>query len=713
MRTLALGLLLSLFSALPAVGQSPAHSDTIYADTSRSDAMRGMQVADTSLFSRPLPLGEVVVTATRSAKRLEQVAVPTSVVSAAEMEAQGAVRLSDVLAQQPGLQLNYDHGAGVQVQGFDADYTLILIDGQPVIGRTAGTLNLDRITVAGVERVEVVRGPSSSLYGSEALAGVVNVITKDVQAPFRTEVQARYGTHGTANLSARVAGDQGPLQASAFLSRYSSGGYDLSPTTTTPTVPSFADYIGRSTLAYEFSDATDVELRARASHEEQNSTVEVSGEDQEFANEATRTNWSLAPRITHQLRPGLQLEGRLYASGYRTQTDLTGETDGALFSREKYNQRQGKAEAQVQAALGDDHLLTAGAGFVAESVDADRVNGEREGGFVFVQDEWAAASWLDLVPSARLDAHSDYATRISPKLAALIRPIDDVRVRASVGSGYKAPAFRQLYLSFTNPRVGYSVFGAEEVRDDLAALGQQGQIDAFLIEPATLGEPIEAERSVAVNVGVGLDLIPDVSMRVNLFHNEVRELIDTQPVARKTNGQQVFTYFNRGSVFTRGLEAELTWQALERLQLALSYTYLQAKDRDVLDDLEAGRVYRRTDAGRDVPVSPSEYGGLPGRSRHRATARLSYRHAPLGVTVDARARYRGRYGFSDQNNNGIIDVDSEYAPDYAVLDLTLTKTLFDNHALQVGAENLTGHTAPQYVPFLSGRTWFVGFRAQF
>jgi outer membrane receptor for ferrienterochelin and colicins len=629
------------------------------------------------------------------------------------MEAQGAVRLSDVLAQQPGLQLNYDHGAGVQVQGFDADYTLILIDGQPIIGRTAGTLNLDRITVSGVKRVEVVRGPSSSLYGSEALAGVVNVITQDVQAPFRTNVQARYGTHGTTNFSARVAGTQGPVRASAFVSRYGSGGYDLSPTTTTPTVPSFSDYIGRSTVTYELGTDTDLEVRGRASHEAQTSTVEVTGEEQLFDNKATRTDWSLVPRITHRLRPGVQVEARLFSSGYRTQTDLTGTTDGALFNSEDYNQRQNKAEAQVQAALTDAHLLTAGAGYITESVDADRVEGDRTGGFVFVQDEWTATSWLDLVPSARLDAHSDYATRISPKLAALVRPVGDLRLRASVGSGYKAPAFRQLYLNFTNPRVGYSVFGTEDVQSNLAQLDQQGQIDAYLIAPATLGDPIEAERSVAVNVGVGLDLIPDVSMRVNGFHNEVRDLIDTQPVARKTNGQQVFSYFNRGRVFTRGAEAELTWQVANPLQLAISYTYLQAKDRDVLDDLNAGRVYRRTDSGRDVQVAPSAYGGLPGRSRHRATVRLNYRYAPLGLTVDARARYRGQYGFSDRNSNGIIDIDSEYAPSYTVVDLTLTKTLFDNHALQIGAENLTDHTAPQYVPFLSGRTWFVGLRAQF
>jgi outer membrane receptor for ferrienterochelin and colicins len=131
----------------------------------------------------------------------------------------------------------------------------------------------------------------------------------------------------------------------------------------------------------------------------------------------------------------------------------------------------------------------------------------------------------------------------------------------------------------------------------------------------------------------------------------------------------------------------------------------------VLDDLEAGRIYRRTDAGRDVAVSPGEYAGLRGRSRHRATARLTHRIEFIGLTVSARGRYRGRYGFADRNGNGIVDVDREYAPGYAVLDLTLTQTLFDDVALQVGAENLTDHSDPQYIPQLPGRTWFAGLRA--
>src|SRR3546814_8713767 len=107
------------------------------------------------------------------------------------------VRLDDVLVEQTGLTLVSAHGTGVQMQGFDPDYTLILLDGQPLIGRTTGTLELSRVAVGNIERIEIVKGPSSSLYGSEALAGVINIITRDPEIGARGTLSARYGSNQT------------------------------------------------------------------------------------------------------------------------------------------------------------------------------------------------------------------------------------------------------------------------------------------------------------------------------------------------------------------------------------------------------------------------------------------------------------------------------------------------------------------------------------
>ncbi|MFM8456214.1 MAG: TonB-dependent receptor plug domain-containing protein [Ignavibacteria bacterium] len=88
------------------------------------------------------------------------------------------VNIGDLLREQSGMMLTNNVRTGIQMMGLGADYTQILIDGQPMIGRVAGVLDLSRISVGNVERVEVVKGPMSSLYGSEALAGVINIITK-------------------------------------------------------------------------------------------------------------------------------------------------------------------------------------------------------------------------------------------------------------------------------------------------------------------------------------------------------------------------------------------------------------------------------------------------------------------------------------------------------------------------------------------------------
>ena len=102
-----------------------------------------------------------------------------SIIKKEEIEKTNATRLSDIINEELGLITVSDFGGaeGIQMQGLDSEYTLILIDNQPLVGRLAGTLDLNRISVGNVKQIEIVRGPSSSLYGNNAFAGVVNIIT--------------------------------------------------------------------------------------------------------------------------------------------------------------------------------------------------------------------------------------------------------------------------------------------------------------------------------------------------------------------------------------------------------------------------------------------------------------------------------------------------------------------------------------------------------
>jgi outer membrane receptor for ferrienterochelin and colicins len=687
------------------------------AGTALAQAPSSPRAADTTTADSLWQVGldSVVVTATRSERKTGEVGVPVSVIGKAEIASRGAPRLSNLLADEPGLTVTSDHGSGLRMRGLGPDYTLILIDGEAVIGRTAGTLDLERLTTANVERVEVVRGPTSSLYGSEALAGVVNLITGRSNQPLTAEVRSRYGTHSTVDLSARVEGQSGPWRGSVFVDRYRTGGYDLAPQTLSPTRPGYVDYTAQARGQVDVSASTTLSLRGRLAAQSQAYTtgIDAGGSDEvPHTQRNEQRDWNAAAKVDQKLGATWRLTGTLYGAGYHTDQSLRRTDDGTLQNASALDQHHGEAEIVLRGTLGDAHLLTAGTGATVASIEADRKTGARLGGFGFVQDEWDVTETLHVIGSVRLDGNSDYASRLSPKLAARYATSERVSIRASIGSGYKAPAFRQLYLDFTNPQAGYSVFGVTEVQAGLGRLEEQGQIEALFRDPNALGDPLSPETSWAFNTGLTVTLWDGATLRLDAYHNEVSNLIDTEAVARKTNGQSVFTYVNRNEVFTRGAEARLTLRPTSALRVQLGYDYLEAKDRQVLEALEDGDVYRRVD-GRDVRVSPSAYAGLPGRSAHSGTVQLRYRYSPLGLTANVQGTLRGRAGHADLDGNGIIDADREYVEARTLWDITLSKTLLDDYTLRLGTENLLGYTNPRRVPSISGRTWFAELRARF
>ncbi|MEO6136372.1 MAG: TonB-dependent receptor plug domain-containing protein, partial [Ginsengibacter sp.] len=139
-------------------------------------------------------LDEVVVTGTRTENKVSNIPMPIQVISAKTIQMSGSQKLLDILQMQSGLVVasnplgtalkGYPNpfGDGIQMQGLDPSYTLILIDGEPITGRNAGIINLGRIPVGNIKQIEILRGPATSLYGSDALAGVINIITQQPDA---------------------------------------------------------------------------------------------------------------------------------------------------------------------------------------------------------------------------------------------------------------------------------------------------------------------------------------------------------------------------------------------------------------------------------------------------------------------------------------------------------------------------------------------------
>ena len=165
---------------------------------------------DTLETGDPVALEPVVVTATRTPQRLKDTPVITNLITRAEIEATGAENIGEVLEHTAGIIIHRDgHGDGVQLQGLDSEYVLILVDGEPQVGRIAGKLDMARLAVENVERIEIVKGATASLFGNAALGGVINVITRKATTPFSVQELTLGGEVILENLqSERITGGE-------------------------------------------------------------------------------------------------------------------------------------------------------------------------------------------------------------------------------------------------------------------------------------------------------------------------------------------------------------------------------------------------------------------------------------------------------------------------------------------------------------------------
>ena len=187
-------------------------------------------------------LNEVVITATRTARQLSSLPLPVTLISKKKIIQSGTIRLNEILNEQTGIITVSDESGfeGVQIQGIASDYILILIDGVPLVGRSAGNFDLSRLTVGNIKQIEVVKGPSSSLYGSEALGGVINIITeKPKSKELHGNASYRFGSFTQQDINLDIKQRINKFRYAFFANRFSSEGYDLNPDVEGQTVNSF------------------------------------------------------------------------------------------------------------------------------------------------------------------------------------------------------------------------------------------------------------------------------------------------------------------------------------------------------------------------------------------------------------------------------------------------------------------------------------------
>ncbi len=658
-------------------------------------------------------LKEVIVTGTRTERSVATLPLPTQIITGESIRKSGLSRLNEIIQEQTGLITvpDFGGGEGIQMQGLDAASVMILIDGQPLFGRSAGTLDLSRISVNNIQKIEIVKGASSSLYGSEALAGVVNIITKKTTTTeqFKGNVNYKLATFNTHDISTSLEFGKKKFGFELFGNFFKTDGYNLSESNFVQTVEPYLNFTIQPKVKINFSDKVNLLLNSRIYNQNQDYKSEV-GTDK-FRGKSKINEWNNSILLNHAVSDNFKLVYDLYATNYKADEYLNDENN-QLFDESNFNQWFYRPEIRSHYKIGKN-TLTTGIGVNYETLDRtyfeEKANLNSE--YLFGQFEWFLKEKWNVLVGFRYDNHHQYQSQFSPKIGLNYKWNDNLSLKTSLGYGYKAPDLRQLYFDFTNSSVGYTVLGYNVAAEKLAELQSQGQI--LFTNGYDFSNPLKPESSININFG-GYYKKNKLSVDYNFFYNTIENLIDTRAIAQRTNGQNVFSYFNIDKIFTYGLELNGTYKINSNFSISSGYQYLIAKDQTIVDKIERGEIFARDPITlSSFRLKPSDYFGLYNRSKHTANIKLNYLIPSIETSINARVFYRSKYGIFDSNNNAILDKYDDFVKGYFLTNLTINKDFKYRFSVQFGVNNLFDYKDENNIPNVSGRQLFTRIQYQF
>lgn len=461
-------------------------------------------------------LDQVVVTATRTAQTQDQTLAAITVIDRAEIERLQPASLPDLLTGRAGISLANNGGVGKStslfLRGTESDHVLVLVDGIRIGSATSGGASLQDIPVEQIERIEIVRGPFSSLYGSEALGGVIQIFTRRPNGAFAPNASVAVGSDDTQRWSAGVSGrasdpEHGGWYAINATHQDTDG---INAYRGTRNFDPDKDGYRNTSLTlqggWRFNAQWDADVRAfRAEGRNEY--------DGSANNEADTVQQVVGARARYA--PDERLK---FTASVGTSADLSENfLDGAYSSTFDTRRELGSLQADVGIASG---LLTLGFDWLHDEVDSNtdyardrRIN---RGVFGQWQQDFGAQS---LQAAARRDDDSQFGGKTTGSVLWGWNFTDALRLSASVGTAFKAPTFNELYF----PGYGNPDLGPETSRSvELGLRGEHGwgdwslnafdtRIDDMIAFDATLGDfggpnNIDRARIQGVEAVIGTQL---------------------------------------------------------------------------------------------------------------------------------------------------------------------------------------------------------------
>ncbi len=658
-----------------------------------TDTLRNRESKTYQLYVDKVTLNEVVITGQYSSNNPENAVHKVKIIDRKRIDLQGAQNLRDVLNNELNVRISQDNilGSSMSLQGISGQNVKILIDGVPVIGRLDGNIDLSQINLHNVERIEIIEGPLSVNYGTDALAGTINIITKKTQkSTFSSSLSSYYESIGQYNLSGRIGLHYKKTNVSLFGGRNYFDGWRSNDPRFYSEKRALADssrymdwkpkeqYFSTFTIsqgwkALNFGFTSDFFYEKITNKGKPRLPYYETAFDDYYRtyrfNNSIHINGKLGKNYNLTAIAAYNYFERIKNTYYKDlttlQETLTSNTDDQdtstfknLMSRASISNTKDSAKLHYEIGY-DVNQETAYGVRIKETL-------QRIGDYaLFGSLEYSPFKALIIRPGLRVVHNTAYAAPLIPSLN-LKWAIKKVTLRASYARGFRAPSLKELYFYFVD--INHNIKGNEILKAE--------QSDNFTLAATT-------QHRIKQSL---------YKTDISLFYNDIKDMIS---LAQSSNTGTEYTYVNIGTYKTHGINIS-TEMAINHFKFLIGASYI-------------GR-YNELAAVHDIDA----YNYSP-----ELRSNILYEFKKTGLSIAMFYKYTGilyRYRIDDQDNIYLTETQDFHTADLALskslwkkrINITLgSKNLFDVKNITGSSSSGAHSQSSTSIPVGMGRTYYI------
>ena len=613
---------------------------------------------DTLHTMKDIYLNTVTVTGTRTPKTLDNTPVVTRVITAEDIRKLDATNIKDVLmAEIPGVEFSYsmNQQVSMRLQGLGGMSVLFLIDGERLAGETLDNIDFQRLNMDNIERIEIVKGAASALYGSNSVGAVVNIITKSQSNPWAAQVNTRFGSeYGEQRHGGMLSMHQGRFTNIFNVQHDKQDSYHVYDENNADSTLVYGSrqWNFKDKLICEIADGHQLIGRAGYYFHERNTS--------DFQKDRAR-DFSGGLRYIGQLSQNDALDIGYTGDRY-DKSNFYPDTRKDYLD---YKNMQHSLRALYTHTFDQELALTAGGDAMTDYLKsyqfADNGSHDQYTADLFAQADWSINKHWNVVAGLRADYFSRYGWELSPKLAAMYR-IENLKLRSSYSKGFRAPTLKEMYMDFNMANI-FNIYGNDQLESE--------KTNSFSLS----AEYVKKYYCLTLT---GF---------YNILDNEISTIWDPT----LSNGRGAMVYRNVEGTNLASVDATVMARWPCGISAKLSYSYFHE--------------FTRHDTPNTADSRP-----------HTLTAQTSYQKSwkdyQMNVILNGRYLSKADFYTVASSGNGAYDT---YAPSsspaYTMWKMTVLQKFWNGLTVTASIDNLFGYKPKKYEynsPYTVGRTFYIG-----